>query len=445
MSLLEPIDLLVENGLLLSMDHSMRPLEGGAVGVRGGAILEVGPTRELRERYLPSQVLDATGCAVLPGLINAHTHAPMTIFRGLADDLPLMEWLEHYIFPAEAHLRAEWVHWGALLACAEMLLSGTTTFCDMYLFEDEVARAAKQAGMRALVGEVLYDFPSPNYGPIEQGFRYTEELIQSWEGDPLVQVAVEPHAPFTCSPELLRRARELADSHGVPLIIHLAETTHEVSRVQEMYGLSPVNHLRELSILDGPTIADHVVWVDQEEIRVLSEHGVGIVHNPESNMKLASGVAPVRAMLEMGLAVGLGTDGAASNNDLDLFREMDSAAKLHKVFSKDPTVMDAPTVLAMATRMGARALGLESLVGSLEPGKRADLILVDLGSPHLCPVHEVVSHLVYTARGSDVRSVVIDGRVVVQDRRLLTLDLPIIMEAVREISSEIKELVQRKR
>lgn len=445
MSLLEPIDLLVENGLLLSMDHSMRILEGGAVGVRGGAILEVGPTRELRERYLPSQVLDATGCAVLPGLINAHTHAPMTIFRGLADDLPLMEWLEHYIFPVETHLQAEWVRCGALLACAEMLLSGTTTFCDMYLFEGEVAKAAKEAGMRALVGEVLYDFPSPNYGPIEQGFRYTEELIQSWEGDPLVRIAVEPHAPFTCSPQLLREARRLADSYQVPLITHLSETSHELERLQQTYGLSPVRHLQSLGILEGPTIADHVVWVDEEEIEILREHGVGVVHNPESNMKLASGVAPVEKMLKAGLPVGLGTDGAASNNDLDLFREMDSAAKLHKVFSGNPAAMQASTVLSMATCLGAKALGLDKLVGSLEPGKRADLILVDLGGAHLSPRHNLVSHLVYAARGSDVKGVVVEGRILVEGGRLLSLDLKSIMEALGEISKEIKKLVGQKR
>lgn len=445
MRALEPIDLMVENGLLLSMDPTMGILEEGAIGIRGGSILEIGPTHDLRRRYQPGRVLDASGCAVMPGLINGHTHAPMTIFRGLADDLPLMEWLEKYIFPVEAHLRAEWVRCGALLACAEMLLSGTTTFCDMYLFEEEVARASKEAGMRALVGEVLYDFPSPNYGPIEEGFRYTEELIQRWQGDPLVRIAVEPHAPFTCSPQLLREARKLADSYQVPLITHLSETRHELQLVQETYGLSPVRHLQSLGILDGPTIADHVVWVDEQEIQILKEHGVGVVHNPESNMKLASGVAPVEKMLKAGLAVGLGTDGAASNNDLDLFREMDSAAKLHKVFSGNPAAMEASTVLSMATCLGAKALGMDKLVGSLEPGKRADLILVDLGGAHLSPKHNLVSHLVYAARGSDVKAVVVEGRILVQGGKLLNLDLKDILEALGEISNEINKLVERKR
>jgi 5-methylthioadenosine/S-adenosylhomocysteine deaminase len=365
----------------------------------------------------------------------------MSLFRGLADDLPLMDWLNRYIFPVESHLKAEWVRWGALLACAEMLLGGTTTFCDMYLFEEEVARAARQAGIRAVVGEVLYDFPSPNYGPIEEGFRYTEGLISRWRGDPLVRIAVEPHAPFTCAPDLLRRARRLADLHGVPLMIHLSETRDEVRRVQEQFGATPVRHLRDLGLLDGPIVAHHVVWVDEEEMEILRDQGASVVHNPESNMKLASGVAPVPRMLALGIPVGIGTDGCASNNDMDLFREMDAAAKLHKLFAHDPTVMAAATVLRMATSMGAMALGLGQIIGSLEPGKLADVVLLDLGGPHLRPMYHVVSHLVYAARGSDVRTVVVHGRVVVEDRRLLTLSLTEILDAVREISREIRGVV----
>lgn len=440
---MEPVDLLVKSGLVLTMNESMDVLEDGAVAVKEGAITQVGMTQELEPRYVASKVLDASGCVVLPGLVNAHTHASMTIFRGLADDLPLMDWLQNYIFPAEAHLKAEWVRWGALLACAEMLLSGTTTFCDMYLFEDEVARAAKEAGIRALVGEVLYDFPSPNYGPIEQGFGYTEELIKTWEGDPLIGIAVEPHALFTCSPELLQRARRLADRYGVPLVIHASETKEELERIRNIYGTSPVRHLHRLGILDGPAVVDHAVWVDREEIDILAERSVGVVHNPESNMKLASGVAPVGSMLKAGVAVGLGTDGAASNNDLDMFGEMDSAAKLHKVFSQDPTVLDASTVLRMATCLGGKALGMESKVGSLEPGKRADMILVDLGSPHLTPLHNVVSHLVYAANRADVRTVIVEGKVVVQDRRILTLDMQRIFHTVAEISSEIRTILHQ--
>ena len=440
--MMEEVDLLVENGMIVTMNSSMEIIPEGSLAIKNGVIVDIGPSREIRQGYMPKEVLDADHCAVLPGLVNAHTHAAMTIFRGLADDLPLMEWLENYIFPAEAHLRAEWVRWGTVLACCEMLLSGTTTFCDMYLFEEEVARAAKEMGMRAIVGEVLYDFPSPNYGPIERGFQYTEELIERWKGDPLIRVAVEPHAPFTCSPELLKRARKLANSHGVPLIIHVSETKEEVDRIRASYGDTPVRHLWKLGILDGKTVADHVVWVEEEEIRVLGDAGVGVVHNPESNMKLASGVAPITEMLQAGIHVGLGTDGAASNNDLDMFREMDSAAKLHKAFSRDPSRMDASTVLRMATIGGAKALGMEDLIGSIERGKRADIILVDLLSPHFVPLHNVISHLVYSAKGTDVRSVIVDGRILVRDRRLLHVDLEEVFGEVEAISKEIRSIVR---
>ena len=439
---MEPVDLLIRDGLVVTMNPAMEVLEGGSVAIRGDSILAVSTAGDLAQRYLPARVIDASGCAVIPGLVNGHTHASMTLFRGLADDLPLMDWLNHYIFPVESHLKGEWVRWGALLACAEMLLGGTTTFCDMYLFEEEVARAAKEAGIRAVVGEVLYDFPSPNYGPIEQGFRYTEELILRWKGDPLVQVAVEPHATFTCSPGLLRAARGMANEHGVPLITHLSETRDEVDRVRAQFGLTPVRHLERLGVLDGPTVADHVIWVDEEEMEILAARGVGVVHNPESNMKLASGVAPTSRMIRMGIQVGLGTDGSASNNDLDLFREMDSAAKLEKVFRGDPTLMSAPTVMRMATIMGARALGLGDLVGSLEPGKRADLILVDLNRPHLIPLYNILSHLVYAARGSDVRSVIVNGRIVVEEGILKTLPLGTILESMRGIAREVRALVK---
>lgn len=438
---MEWIDMLISNGLLVTMNRNMEVLDRGSVAIRGDSIVGLGPAEEMERLYSARKTVDATGCAVLPGLINGHTHASMTLFRGLADDLPLMEWLQDYIFPVESHLRAEWVYWGALLASAEMLMGGTTTFCDMYLFEEEVAKASKDAGIRAVVGEVLYDFPSPNYGPPEEGLRYTEGLIQRWKGDDLVKVAVEPHATFTCSPDLLQRAREMANKYGVTLIIHVAETREEVERVKGLYGTTPIRHLERLGILDGPTIVDHAVWVEEEEMEILLERGVGVVHNPESNMKLASGVAPVPRMLRKGIKVALGTDGCASNNDLDLFREMDAAAKLHKVFSRDPTEMDAATVMRMATVMGAQVLGLGPKVGSLEPGKMADLFLLDLRKPHLTPMYNVFSHLVYAARASDVKTVLVGGRVVVEDRRLVTCSLDSILEKVGEIATEIWGLV----
>lgn len=441
---METIDLLIRGGLVVTMNPDTGVLEGGIVAIQGDQIKAVGLRDALEARFSSRRILDASGCAVIPGLINAHTHAAMTIFRGLADDLPLMEWLEGYIFPVEAHLKAEWVRWGTRLACAEMLLGGTTTFCDMYLFEEEVAQAAKEAGMRAVVGEVLYDFPSPNYGPLEEGFRYTEALISRWQGDAHVRTAVEPHATFTCSPELLKRARALANEYSVPLIMHMSETRDEVERIKEQYGTTPARHLDHLGIFDGPTVVDHVVWVDDEELAIVRDRGVGVVYNPESNMKLVSGVAPVPRMLEMGICVGLGTDGCASNNNLDLLREMDTAAKLHKVHTLDPTVMDAQTVLKMATIGGARVLGLEGEVGSLEPGKKADLVILDLHQPHLCPLYNVISHLVYAARAADVRTVIVNGKMVVENGSLKTLPVESIFEAVREIALEIRGIVQLK-
>ncbi|NLI82113.1 MAG: amidohydrolase [Deltaproteobacteria bacterium] len=432
------LDLLITNGLVITLDDEGRRFQPGAVAVRGSRIAEVGPAASILSGRKASKTIDASGCVVLPGLINAHTHAAMTLFRGLADDLPLMEWLQNHIFPAEAKLREDWVYWGTLLACAEMVLSGTTTFCDMYLFEHKVAEAARAAGMRALVGEVLYDFPSPHYGPIENGLRFTESLIEEWRSDPLVRIAVEPHAIYTCSPELLRRCHDLATAQDTPLIIHLAESQWEVEEVLARYGLRPVAHLENLGLLGPHLIADHCVALDFHDMELLAEHKVQVAHNPESNMKLASGIAPVPALLEMGVNVALGTDGCASNNDLDLLGEMDSCAKLHKVAGQDPTVLSAATVLSMATRNGAKALGMEGQVGQLAPGMLADIIVVDFEQPHLTPVYEPASHLVYAARGADVRHTIIHGRLVMENRKLLTMDVGEVMERVRSYARIIR-------
>ncbi|MBW1923912.1 MAG: amidohydrolase [Deltaproteobacteria bacterium] len=432
---MEPVDILIENGTILTMDEEGTILEPGFLMVEGDRISRMGggcPEPVEAKRHL-----DAKGGLVLPGLINGHTHAAMSLFRGLADDLPLMDWLNHYIFPVERHMDGDFVHTGTLLACAEMILSGTTTFCDMYLFEGDAARAAGQAGMRCILGEVLYDFPSPNYGDLEKGLAYTENLILEWARDPLVSIAVEPHSLFTCSPDLLVRAHELAQRHDVPLILHLSETTTEVNEIIDKYGKKPLEHLRSLGILGPRLIADHCVHLDDEEVDMLAGHGVRVIHNPESNMKLASGVAPVPDMIARGIAVGLGTDGCASNNNLDLFTEMDTAAKLHKVHRMDTTVMDAYTVLRMATIEGARALGLDNLIGSLEAGKKADIIVVDTQRPHLTPMYHPYSHLVYAARGQDVTYSIIDGRVVMENRRILTLDLEEILARARKRSEDV--------
>ena len=432
----EAADILVHNGTVLTLDGRDTRLPDGAVAVRGDTIAAVGPA-EAFAGWTAARRIDAGGGIIMPGLVNAHTHAAMTCFRGLADDLPLMTWLNDYIFPAEAQLDSDTVYRGTLLACAEMILAGTTCFCDMYLFEEAVARAARHAGMRAVVGEVLFDFPSPNYGPLAEGFAYTRRLLETWRDDPLITVAVEPHSPYLCAPEVLRKAAALARQWDAPMMIHVSETAAEVAKVRDLHGRTPVGLLADLGVLSPRLLAAHCVVLTEDDIDLLGRFQVKVAHNPESNMKLASGVAPVPELLRAGICVGLGTDGCASNNDLDLFREMDTAAKLHKVHSGDPTVLDAPTVLRMATIEGARALGLDGVTGSLEPGKRADIIVIDTRKPHLTPMFDPASHLVYAARGSDVAVTIINGTVVMENGRLPHLDLASIMADVRRIAREL--------
>jgi 5-methylthioadenosine/S-adenosylhomocysteine deaminase len=429
-------DLVITNGIVMTMDAENRILDNGAVAVTGDTIAAVGATGGVP---VAKKTIDAHGGIIMPGLVNTHTHAAMTLFRGLADDLPLMNWLNDHIFPAEALLDPEKVHAGTLLGCAEMILSGTTCFCDMYLFEDTVARAARTAGMRAVVGEVLYDFPSPNYGPIEAGFEFTQRLIDTWRDDPLITIAVEPHSPYLCAPDLLTEAADLARNNAVPLVIHLSETRSEVDGTQKKYGATPVQHLANLGVLGDNLLACHCVVLDEADKHLLMEYDVKVSHNPESNMKLASGVSPVADLVEMGICTGLGTDGCSSNNNLDLFAEMDTAAKLHKASRLDPTVMDAATVLRMATIEGARALGLDRITGSLEVGKKADIIVIDTHKPHLTPMYHPASHLVYAVGGSDVTTSVVNGRLLMQDRKLLHLDLDAVMAAARQIATAIQD------
>ncbi len=434
---MESIDILIINGSVLTMDPQDTLIKNGAVAVSADRIVEVGTEDALSASYKAAKIIDARGGIIMPGLVNTHTHAAMTCFRGLADDLPLMTWLHDYIFPAEAKLTFDIVYQGTLLACSEMILSGTTTFCDMYLFEEAVAQAVKEAGMRAVVGEVIYDFPSPNYGPVEDGLKYTEALIEKWRDDPLITIAVEPHSAYVCSPDLLQKARAIADRNGVPIVIHLSETEREVVQIREKYGRTPVAHLAEIGFLCPNLIADHCVALTAEDTALLKDFDVKIAHNPESNMKLASGVAPIPELLKQGITVGIGTDGCASNNNLDLFQEMDTAAKLHKVHTLDPTVMDARTVVSMATIDGARVLGMGDIIGSLEAGKKADIIIIDIRSPHLMPMYNIYSHLVYAVTGSDVVTSVVNGRVLMEDRVLTTLDVDEVMAAVNRIAQDI--------
>jgi 5-methylthioadenosine/S-adenosylhomocysteine deaminase len=432
---MQSFDILIKNGTILTMDPSDSIINNGLIGINGEQISFIG--EEKGNPINAEFVIDAKNGIILPGLVNGHTHAAMTLFRGLADDLPLMEWLNNYIFPAESRIDSYFVHTGTSLACAEMILSGTTTFCDMYLFEEAAAQACKEAGMRSLIGEVLYDFNSPNYGSIDNGFIYTESLIEKWCGDPLVSIAIEPHSLFTCSPDLLKTAGKLSIKYKVPLITHLSETEDELRFVEKTYGKRPVHHLNSLGILGPNLITCHCVHVSSDEIKMLKEKNVKIIHNPESNMKLASGIAPVQEMISSGITVGIGTDGCASNNDLDLFTEMGTAAKLHKVKEMDPTVMDAKTVLRMATINGAKALGMDKITGSIEIGKKADIIVVDTNKPHLTPIYNPYSHLVYSARGSDVVHSIINGRLVMSQRELLTIDVKDVIKKAEGIAKRI--------
>jgi 5-methylthioadenosine/S-adenosylhomocysteine deaminase len=436
-------DILIHDVRILPLSDRDPFINHGWLAIRGPEILALGegdpPPHPARKK------IRGTRCLAMPGLINAHLHAPMTLFRGLADDLPLKTWFEEHIFPAEGKwVNEEFVYWGTLLACAEMIRSGTTTFCDGYFYEDQAGRAALQSGMRGLVGQGILDFPTPDSPSPAESIHRIKNLIQDLSGSNLIRPAVFPHTVYTCSPDLLKECRSLADQYGVPLLIHLSETRSEVEEVMKKYGRRPVDHLENLGLLSSPLIACHCVWLTEEEMDLLARRKVRVVHNPESNMKLASGVAPVPDLLARGVTVGLGTDGCASNNNLDLFQEMDSAAKLHKVHRLDPTVMPSQTVLEMATLGGARVLGMEKEIGSLEAGKKADVIVLDLNRPHLQPVYNLTSHLVYSATGADVRDVIIDGKVVMESRRLLTLDEGKILEKMNAVKENILQRIQQK-
>jgi 5-methylthioadenosine/S-adenosylhomocysteine deaminase len=408
------------------------------VAIAGDTIVEIG--QELCKKYPAAQHLVTSFGLILPGLVNCHTHAAMSCFRGLADDLPLMQWLQEHIFPVEAKLTGEMVYTSTLLSLCEMIRSGTTSFNDMYLFAAEVARAASESGMRCWLGEVLYDFPSPNYGELENGFTYTENLFAAYKDVSLLTITVNPHAVYTCSPDLLQKLGRMAEQHEALLHIHLAENQDEVNTCLDRYGKTPVHHLDSLGLLNSNTVAAHCVKLTDEEITLLAEKKVKVAHCQESNMKLASGTAPVVKMLDAGVVVGIGTDGSASNNDVDMFGEMNTVAKIHKVMCMDPTAMDAQTTLDAATRGGARVLGADDEIGTLEPGKKADLIVLDMDQPHLTPVYNPVSHAVYAARGSDVCHSVINGNVVMENRKILTLDEKKIIADMVQLGAVVRQI-----
>jgi 5-methylthioadenosine/S-adenosylhomocysteine deaminase len=440
----QPVDLVVRNGTVVTVDGARRVIAHGAVAVDGGRIAAVGAESEVDAGFRARQVLDARGGLVMPGLVNAHTHAAMVLFRGIADDLKLMEWLQNYIFPAEkSNVTAEFVRAGTRLAALEMIRSGTTTFVDMYYFEDQVAEACKEAGLRGVLGSTLIEFPAPDNKTIPDALAYAERFLKRWANDPLVVPAVAPHSTYLARPETLQAARALADRYRAPILIHLSESADEQTQVRERYGRTPTEQLQQLGILRRGVLGAHGVWLTPSDRGILKEAGVGVAHCPQSNMKLASGVAPVRDMLAEGTRLGLGTDGAASNNDLDMFEEMLTAALLAKHATGDPTVAPAPAVLEMATLGGARALGMEDRIGSLEPGKRADLVVVGLEEPRLHPLYDPVSHLVYAAKGADVRDVVVEGRVIMRDRRVLTLDERAVVAEADRLRDQVRRSLAR--
>lgn len=436
----EPADWVVSARYVVTMDGARRVIENGAVAVRGERIVAVGTRAEIDRRYQPKQRLDRPEALIAPGLINTHTHAPMSLFRGVADDMRLQDWLEKYIFPAEAKfVSPEFVRWGTRLAALEMMLSGSTTFTDMYYFEEVVGEAAKEAGLRAVVGQTIIRFPVADAKTPEEGLRRTEAFIRRFQGDPLVTPAVAPHALYTNTDQTLKDSRALANRYKIPLLIHLSETKREVDETRKARGMSPVEALDALGVFDGPTVAAHCVWVDAKDREILRRKGVGCAHCPSSNMKLASGVAPVTTMLAEGIAVGLGPDGpAGSNNDFNMFEEMDLAAKLQKVITGDPQALPAQKAFEMATIGGARVLGMESEIGSLEAGKRADLITVRLDRANAVPLFNVYSQLVYALKGADVRDVWVNGRLIVRDGASLTLQPQAILSKAQEYARKMR-------
>ena len=436
----ESVDWIVTAKWVVTMDARHRVIENGAVAIKGSKIAGVGTQAEIARRFAARNRLDRPSSAVIPGLINTHTHAAMSLLRGIADDMNLQDWLEKFIFPAEAHnVDAEFVRWGTRLAALEMLLSGTTTFCDMYYFEEVVGEVAKEAGIRGVLGETIIGFPAPDAKTTADALSRTEAFLKQYAADPLVTPAVAPHAIYTNSDETLRATRALATRYAKPLVIHLSETRRENEEAMAKRGASPTRALDALGLFTGgPVVAAHGVWLDAADIAILAERHVGVAHCPASNMKLASGVAPVSKLLAAGVAVGLGTDGpAGSNNDFNLLEEMDLAGKLAKVTENDPRALPARTLLEMATIDGARVLGLDKQTGSLETGKVADLVQIDLGEPHTTPLYDIYSTLAYAAKASDVRNVMVHGRLVVRNRAALTLNRQAILAKAAEYRAKI--------
>jgi 5-methylthioadenosine/S-adenosylhomocysteine deaminase len=440
---MQTVDLLLFKAHILTMDEQLNQYPGGALAVAGDSIVAVGPESAIRAEYQGRHEMDCGGKVLMPGLINAHTHAPMTLLRGLADDLRLDVWLMGYMMPVEReYVSPEFVRLGTSIACAEMIRSGVTTFNDMYYFEEDVARATAAAGMRAVCGQTVMKFPAPDAEAYEDSIASARDFIRRWRDHPLIVPSIAPHAPYTCTAEILHTAAGIAREFDVPLHIHIAETAFEVENMRAEQGMPVVPYIKKQGLLEAKVIAAHCVHIDTGEMRTLLHAGAGVAHNPSSNLKLASGFAPVTRMLETGLHVGIGTDGAASNNDLDMLEEVRLAAFVAKVVTNDPTSLPAVTALTMATRLGAQALHLGHLTGSLTPGRRADLVLFDLTSLHNSPSFHrspdnVYSQIVYAGKSSDVSDVMVNGQWLLRDRRLLTLEEEGLVAEAQAIAGKI--------
>jgi 5-methylthioadenosine/S-adenosylhomocysteine deaminase len=437
------VALVITGGTVVTMENG-GVLAPGAVAIDGRDIVAVDTPQVIAARFQARETIDASGSVVMPGLVNTHTHAPMVLYRGLADDLPLMDWLRKYIFPAEAKtVSPEFVRAGTRLAALEMIQSGTTTYADMYYFEEEIARTTKAAGLRGVLGQTIIQFPAPDAKTPAEALARAERFIQQYAGDDLIVPAVAPHSVYTLDAASMQASRALADRERAPVLIHLAETQDEVQIVLTQHGTTPSAYLESLGFFGPRTLAAHGVWLTDAELTLLARHGVGVAHNPESNMKLASGTARVPAMRAAGIAVGVGTDGAASNNDMDMFEAVRQAALVQKLQTGDARAVPARAALEMATVEGARALGMDRQIGSLAPGKRADVIVVSMTSARQTPVYDPLSHLVYATRGDDVTATIVNGRVLMRDRKVLTLNEAAVLQEARALAARVRAAVGR--
>ncbi len=434
----ENVDIIIENATILPVNSEGDIYNEATLVIKNGKIKETGDSKKLKNKYKAKKYIDGSGKLLMPGLINTHTHSAMTIFRGFADDLPLKEWLNNYVFPFESRfINADTVIKGTFLAILEMIRCGTTTYNDMYYFEDEVAQISKKAGIRVLLGEGILDFPTPNKKTPRDTIQYVQDLYSKWQDDELVNLTVSPHSPFTCSPELLKQAHQLAQSLKLPYHIHLAETRWECDQIAEKYKKTPTRFLADLGVLDENTIAAHAVHLNGEDREILAQSGAGVAHNPECNMKLTSGIAPITDYLKRGIKVGMGTDGVASNNNLDMFQEIHTAALLHKISTGDPQAADARSMVEMATINAAKVLGMDNEIGTLEPGKKADVIIIDLRRPHLVPNYNIYSQIVYSMNGMDVETVIVNGKIIMENREFPDLDKEKVFQDVEKIACEI--------